>query len=163
VIAQEVRKHGCRLLNQQESIDSELLRFKQESRPEASHLPHDVAEILRFVHDNVFDPLLNVKTVKRECSFRNNNVTTRFRALMGIGLREYIETLRLEAAGMLLAQTGAEAYLIAMAVGYEHQETFCRAFLRQVGCTPLQHRFRAVGRLQDTTSREKTKTEYQSN
>ncbi|HEV2855122.1 MAG TPA: helix-turn-helix transcriptional regulator [Thermoanaerobaculia bacterium] len=150
-------------MNQQESIESELLRFKEESRPDASHLPRDVAEILRFVHDNAFEPLLNVKTVKRACSFRNNNVTTRFRTIMGIGLREYIETLRLEAASALLEQTAAEVYLIAMAIGYEHQETFCRAFLRQVGCTPLQHRVRAGESAQDATSREKTKTKYQSN
>lgn len=163
MIAQEVRKYGGRLVSQQESIESELLRFKEESRPDVSHLPRDAAEILRFIHDNVFDPVLNVKTVKRACAFRNNNVTTRFRTIMGIGLREYIETLRLEAASALLEQTSAEVYLIAMAIGYEHQETFCRAFLRQAGCTPLQHRVRAGERAQDTSSREKTKTEYQSN
>lgn len=163
MIAQEVRRHGCRLLDQQEAIDSELLRFKQEIRPTVSHLPRDVAEILRFIHENLFDPPLNVKAVMRGCACRNNNVTTRFRSVIGIGIREYIEALRLEAASALLAQTGAEVYLIAMAVGYEHQETFCRAFLRHVGCTPLQHRLRTAERFQEATSREKAKRNYQSN
>ena len=58
---------------------------------------------------------------------------------MGRGIREYIETLRLYAASRLLRDRRFEIYLIAMAVGYEHQETFCRAFRRHFGYPPSDH------------------------
>ncbi|NJL29979.1 MAG: helix-turn-helix transcriptional regulator [Thermoanaerobaculia bacterium] len=121
-------------------VSLELERFRSERRPVLGELPADVAGAVRAIHENVFDSQLNVKTLKRRQSIRNNNFSTHFRRIVGIGLRDYIEALRLEAAERLLRNPELEIYLVAMAVGYEHPETFCRAFCRRLGVTPQEWR-----------------------
>lgn len=113
----------------------ELTFFLQELSPAAS-VPRDIAAVLQFIHTHIFESSLNVNTVKHGCRIKNNNISTRFRIVLGLGIREYIETLRLSAASHLLQGQRFEVYLIAMAVGYEYQETFCRAFRRHFGCPP---------------------------
>src|SRR6185295_1658757 len=112
------------------------LDFFLQELPQAAYLPRDVAAVLEFIHNHVFESSLNVNTIKHSCRIGNNNISTRFRVVLGLGIREYIENLRLYAASRLLHGQRFEVYLIAMAVGYEHQETFCRAFRRQFGCPP---------------------------
>jgi AraC-like DNA-binding protein len=107
--------------------------------PRAASPPRDVAAVLEFIHAHVFESSLNVNTVKQGCRIKNNNISTRFRIALGLGIREYIEALRLHAASRLLQGERFEVYLVAMAVGYDHQETFCRAFRRHFGCPPSSH------------------------
>ena len=143
MIAESPWRRDAELVTKQARIDGELDRFRDEVHPDLSSLPREIAEILRFVHNHLFDSALNVAAARRSCGLRNNNVSTAFRVAMGLGLREYIETLRLRAAERLLRVADLEVYLVAMAVGYDHQETFCRAFQRQLGHTPSEHRLAA--------------------
>jgi transcriptional regulator GlxA family with amidase domain len=143
MIAQSPWRRDAELIAKQELIDHELDRFRDEVQPDLASLPREIAEILRFVHNHLFDSGLNVAAARRSCGLRNNNVSTAFRLTVGMGLREYIETLRLQAAERLLRDGGLEVYLVAMAVGYDHQETFCRAFQRQLRQTPSEHRLAA--------------------
>lgn len=120
-------KHG--------QLRTELDDWRQEL-PQGACLPRDVLAALEFIHTHVFEPTLNVNSVKLGCRLKNNNISTRFRIGVGLGIREYIESLRLHAAWRLLQDERFEIYLIAMAVGYEYQETFCRAFRRHFGHPP---------------------------
>ena len=110
-----------------------------EAPKEVSFSPRDVV-ILEDIHSHLFDPDLNVAAVRRRCDLRDNNASTRFRETVGLGIRDYIEKARIEAARYLLGSTQAEVYLVAEGVGYDHPETFCRAFQRQLGMTPSEYR-----------------------
>lgn len=123
-----------------------LREFLSGRRIETKSLPRDVARILRCVHEHAFLPDFNVTSARRLCGIRNNNISARFRNLVGVGLRGYIEDLRLDAARRLLETDSSEIYLIGMAVGYEHPETFHRAFYKRHQMTPRQYRRRAMGR-----------------
>jgi transcriptional regulator GlxA family with amidase domain len=128
-------KKIVRLAEKHAKMRMELEFFLQEL-PQTACLNRDVKAVLKFIHTHAFEPSLNVNTVKHGCRIRNNNISTRFRIELGLGIRDYIETLRLYAASRLLQSQRFEIYLVAMAVGYEHQETFCRAFRRHYGCSP---------------------------
>lgn len=162
MIAESPWRRDAELVAKQARIDRELDRFLDEVHPDLSSLPREIAEILRFVHSHLFDSALNVAAARRSCGLRNNNVSTAFRIVVGMGLREYIEMLRLRAAERLLWAGDLEVYLVAMAVGYDHQETFCRAFQRQFDHTPSEHRLaaRAGQSMPDVKSdcKEKTST-----
>lgn len=131
---------SSRLREKQERIAAVLARFQAEQQPDAAHLPPEMGRILNDIHRHLFDPALNVNAVKARCGIRDNNVSSRFRRTLGIGIREYIEGLRLAAADRLLRDGDLEVYLVAMAIGYDHEETFCRAFRRRFGRTPSQER-----------------------
>jgi transcriptional regulator GlxA family with amidase domain len=135
VLVNKPEKKPVYLTEKQDHMRREL-DFLLQELPQAACLPRDVAAVLEFIHAHVFESSLNVNTVKQGCRVKNNNISTRFRIGLGLGIREYIEALRLYAASRLLQGQRFEVYLIAMAVGYEHQETFCRAFRRHFGCPP---------------------------
>lgn len=136
------QEQSSRLRGKCDRIAANLERFRLENQPLAEELPRDLREVLKYIHEHVFDPSLNVGTVKSRCGIRNNNVSTRFRHAIGLGIREYIETLRLRAAGHLLKNEELEVYLVAMAVGYSYHESFCRAFQRFFGCPPSEYAVR---------------------
>jgi transcriptional regulator GlxA family with amidase domain len=126
------------LRDQRDRIAAALLRFQARIPPSPPEVPAEVARAVADIHRHLFDPALDVTAVRQRCGLRNNNVSTRFRTALGEGIREYIERLRLEAASELLAAGNLEIFLVALAVGYHHQETFSRAFQRHFGCAPSE-------------------------
>ncbi len=140
MIWQAKSRRNVELVEKQQRIDSVLASFRDEIPPPPQSLPREMREILDCVQRHLFESDLNVSLVRERCRLRNNNVSTRFRCSVGIGLRDFIEVGRIEAAKQLLGHRDLEIYLIGMAVGYECQETFCRAFQRQVGCPPSEYR-----------------------
>lgn len=133
-----MNKLGNKTVSLTEKLDHlrRELDFFLQALPQAAAMPRDVAAVLEFIHGHIFESSLDVNTVKHGCRIKNNNISTRFRIVLGLGIREYIERLRLYAASRLLQDRRFEVYLIAMAVGYDHQETFCRAFRRHFGYPP---------------------------
>jgi len=54
-------------------------------------------------------------------------------------IREYIECLRVKTACTLLDRGAMNATDAGYAVGYEHIQTFYRAFKRRLSCTPGEY------------------------
>jgi AraC-like DNA-binding protein len=54
-------------------------------------------------------------------------------------IRDYIENLRITHACSLLRAGSMSAADVGYAVGYEHVQTFYRAFRRRMSCTPCQY------------------------
>lgn len=104
----------------------------------------DVTKALDYIEEHLFDQDLSVKQLKNQCSLRNNNISSRFKLRIGVGIRRYIEQRRMEAAKRLLASGKFRIYQIAAAVGYAYPETFCKAFKRVEGCTPCEFRTRVA-------------------
>jgi transcriptional regulator GlxA family with amidase domain len=63
-----------------------------------------------------------------------------FKAEVGVGPAEHIESLRLEAACRLIETTHLTVEQVASTCGFGTVETMNRAFRRRLGTTPLQHR-----------------------
>lgn len=125
---------------QQAQIEAELDRFRSARQPEDRELPREVREVLDYIHHNLFDSDLNVQTVRSRCRMRDNNISCRFRYEMGMTIKEYIETLRMEAARLLLKRRSLGVFEVAQSVGYYHLQTFYRAFQRKFECTPANCR-----------------------
>ncbi len=132
-------------VRQIQRIEEQLNSFLAAKAREQQDLSEELRTVLGCIHEHVFDADLNVKTLKARCRIRDNNVSSRFRYTLGIGIKEYIESLRMEAALMLLRQEGLPVFHVAKAVGYDYEETFYRAFRRRFGCTPARQRRRFGG------------------
>ena len=57
---------------------------------ELEYYPPDVRKILKYVHDHIFENTLTIQGVKQACKVRNNNISTKFRLLIGMGIKEYV-------------------------------------------------------------------------
>lgn len=67
-----------------------------------------------------------------------NYLSKRFRAEMGMSLREYINHLRIEEAKRLLLSTNATISEVASAVGYDNISYFSTVFRKICGMSPLE-------------------------
>lgn len=95
-----------------------------------------VVRVQRYVEDHAFELDLDVASACRACRIADHNISCRFATHLGIGIRRYIEEVRLTAAETLLRCSEAHVYLIADCVGYSGVESFTRAFKRTRGVSP---------------------------
>lgn len=131
---------GRNIIVQKHLIKRELDNFKAALELKASALPRDIRMLLEYIHEHLFEPALKVTEARRQCGVKNNNIATYFRQIVGMGIREYIEHRRMQAAMQLLAHKELEIFLIGLGIGYSHEESFTRAFRRRFGCTPSEYR-----------------------
>jgi AraC-like DNA-binding protein len=110
-----------------------------------------VRRLLHSIHDEVFQGALTVKQLKKRCGIGDHNVSCRFKHEVGVSIKGYIESLRLDAAAYLLARGHFTASEAAQSVGYANLQTFYPAFRRRFGCTPGEYRARmARGATEDS-------------
>ncbi len=121
-----------------------LERYRVDSRLETEGLPPELRALVSCIHEALFEPELNVKTAKSRCRIRDNNISSRFRFVVGKGIKEYIDEHRMAAAAQLLRRDGLAVFEVAMMVGYEHVETFYQVFRRHFRCTPAVYRDRVL-------------------
>lgn len=122
-------------------LSTELEPFRRSPRAETES--PSINAMVACIHQQVFDPRFDVGALRRYCRIRDNNSSSRFRQLLGVTPRVYIECLRLTAAAELLRRhPGIPALDIGLLVGYEHPQTFYRAFRRHYGFPPGEARKR---------------------
>lgn len=103
--------------------------------PDGAFSP-DVCRILRLLHKRAFDSRINVKVLRHEAGARDHNVSSRFKAELGVSITDYLGGLRVGASITLLQDTSVPIAEIAHTVGYEYLQTFYRELRRLVGTTP---------------------------
>jgi AraC-like DNA-binding protein len=147
--------------------DKELLIRQELARVVASQgslcerVPREIRKILDYANSHLFDEGLNVDAILRACRLRNHNISSRFKLVIGISIRDHIEGQRMEVASRLLGHPELEIYLISASLGYAHQESFSRAFRRRFGYTPSEYRSRLSAESEDEVSRSVVKRQDQ--
>ena len=121
---------------QRQRMEAELDRFRQAIPGPAEGVTWHVRALLNRIHEEVFDPALNVRTLRARCRVTDHNISCRFKHEVGTSIKEYIGDLRLDAACVLLRQGTFSASEVAQSVGYGNLQTFYRAFIRRFSCTP---------------------------
>ncbi len=105
--------------------------------------PHRLSDRVRqslgVIHSSFLSKHLSAKVIKRDCNIRDNNFSSVFRREVGMSIRDYIEDLRIKHACSLLRDESVNATDVGYVVGYEHVQTFYRAFKRRMACTPQQY------------------------
>ena len=130
------------ITHRKEGLSLELLERLRRLREEPTLKPDAPLQVLQLqsqIHQDLFDPELNVTTLKARCGLRDNNVTTLFRRITRRSIREYIEEERLRAAVLLLQKEALPVIEVGLYVGFPTPQTFYRAFRRRFECTPVEY------------------------
>jgi AraC-like DNA-binding protein len=102
------------------------------------------ARIKSYIDQHLFEESLCVKSTLALCGISDHNFTTRFRLELGLSIKAYIEAARINAACSLLKTSNFSILEIALAVGYEHIQTFYRCFRRRMHCAPGDYRKQVI-------------------
>ncbi|MBO6158730.1 MAG: AraC family transcriptional regulator [Firmicutes bacterium] len=98
---------------------------------------------LGLIHQS-FGEDLSMEQLAQEAHLSESRFRALFKEQTGVSPKEYLTSLRISRARMLLEQTGQSLGEIAAAVGYPDQLYFSRIFRERVGISPSE--YRRVGR-----------------
>jgi len=97
--------------------------------------------VCRMIGEDAGNPL-SLATLAYSVGLSPRELRTQFRAACGVSLPEYVVTVRMTRARMLLEETEHGIKEIAFRSGYQHLSNFCTAYKRYFGVTPREARRR---------------------
>lgn len=95
--------------------------------------------VRKYVDDHFSDPNLTLETAGRHCGYHPKYISTVFPKVFRVRFTDYLNTLRIHHACMLMEQGLASIKDIAAMCGYSDAMYFSRVFKRQMGCSPKEH------------------------
>ncbi len=98
-----------------------------------------VRQGIDFIERNLHEDV-DLRAVSRAAGMGHSNFQRTFKALTGETLKRYVRARRLGHAMDLLENTDQRVLDVALAAGYESQESFARVFKKTVGVTPSEWR-----------------------
>ena len=119
-----------------------------------SHNSTMIRDILAFLDTAYPDESLNLIAVADRFHISEMYLSQFFKEQTGVNFSSYVEELRMERARQLLGATKLSVNEIALAVGYNSSNTFCRAFKRIHATTPLVYRKNAPKKPDALASRD---------
>ena len=118
-------------------------RHSLECGPERVRIPEEIQEAVHYFNEHFSDPISIAWYAKKKhisvCWFIRS-----FRLAMGMPPMQYITSVRLNRARMLLESTDYPIQEIAAMVGYDNPLYFSRIFKKQVGEAPSRYRRHSI-------------------
>jgi len=109
-------------------------------RPQANPAKSELAyQVLQYVSEHFTEPL-SLESTARALGISRIHLSHVFSQQLQINFRQYINTLRIERACMLLRDPNLSISQIIGLCGYDNSRTFHRAFLSQCHVPPNQYR-----------------------
>ena len=108
-------------------------------KSEAKTVPDNIKYLMKYMENNYNQPL----TLDFLASFSNMSkyyLSREFKKFTGFSPNEYIISLRIDRAKILLESTNLPVYEIAHQVGIHDINNFTKLFKKKVGQTPIQYR-----------------------
>ncbi|MBQ8510044.1 MAG: helix-turn-helix transcriptional regulator [Clostridia bacterium] len=102
--------------------------------------PHGKADLMKYIYQNYRNPDLTVKTLCTAFGYTEKALSRFFIERTGMGVKQYVNTLRIADAKALLLETEDSVDCIAAQVGCDCTRTFYRIFAAQTGQTPNDFR-----------------------
>jgi AraC-like DNA-binding protein len=94
-----------------------------------------ISRVLNRIHTE-FDSAFDMAELAREAGMSSSTFHTHFKAMTASSPLQYLKTIRLHKARMLMVHDGASASSAASRVGYESASQFSREFKRHFGDAP---------------------------
>ena len=102
-----------------------------------------IKKMNQYIFDNISQPTLEVNDLVKALSLSRASLYAKVKALTNQGVKDYINTLRIERAKLLLAKSTTRITDISIEVGFTSQRYFSSVFKENVGITPSEFRDRS--------------------
>lgn len=97
-------------------------------------------EMISYIFDNYRDPKLDTAAVAQRFGFTPRMLSDQFNHDLHVGVKRYIDILRINEAKFQLLSTTDNIDAIAEQVGFDSQRSFYRVFQKLTGVTPGDYR-----------------------
>lgn len=131
---------GCQSVTEMDmELNKILIRLCEYTREknEASDL---IRRAVQYIQKHYSDEALSITQIAEQLSLSPSYLSKRFKEVHGLGLLDYINKTRIEAAKVLLTGTERTIQEIAESCGFTGSNTFIRTFKKYEGITPGKYR-----------------------
>lgn len=99
-----------------------------------------VTEAKKYLYEHFTDPDLDLNLVARSIGISPAYLSRLMKQELGMSFRDFLTSLRINEAIVLMRNTGLSINEIADKVGYKNQHYFSTAFKNSMGISPSEHR-----------------------
>jgi AraC-like DNA-binding protein len=110
-----------------------------------SHNQALAEKVIAHVYANYSDYDMTLYRVAREFSLSGGYLSTFFKEQSGMNFSDFLLDIRMKKAKQLACETAVSVREIAAQTGYGSANTFCRAFKKHFGISPMQMRTSKAG------------------
>jgi AraC-like DNA-binding protein len=147
IVRQEAEKLFPRCYTQPEQIALSINRILQKIAVTCglatAHTSGRMEEVQRYIDEHYADPELSVTSLAERFGFSISYLSRTFKKTAGIGLNDYLHSVRIAHAQEMLRDTDLPVSDIAARVGFSSSSAFIRAYRAAEAVTPGAYRERA--------------------
>ncbi len=96
------------------------------------------SKLLFYINENFKDDI-TLESIATSLGYSSNYISKHFRASFNVGIKQYITTVRLKNAVMLLRDQKSGVTECAFESGFSSVRSFYRAFSAEFGCSPREY------------------------
>ena len=120
----------------------QLYILKDAADPVFSHSATETVYAIKDYIDTHFDEDLSLSVMSSRFYISRYQISRLFKQIFGTGYKEYILSIRMNAAAQMLQKTDARLYEISLAVGFDEQSYFSNVFKKTFGVNPQTYRLK---------------------
>jgi len=99
---------------------------------------------INIILNKITDPDYSIEDISREVAISRIHLNRKLQALTGNTTTEFVRTLRLKRAALLISKKSASISEIAFDVGFNNLSYFARCFKNHFGCLPSEYPNKAI-------------------
>lgn len=116
-----------------------LTAEKEKKKTQTSTLTENIQYLVQYMQNHSAEPL-TMDFLAHFTGISKYHLSREFKRVTGFSPIEYLITLRVEKAKLLLEQPGLSVRDVAEMAGFGNEQYFSRLFRQRTGCTPGQYR-----------------------
>lgn len=99
-----------------------------------------VTDTMEYIHSHFSNPELSVNELADHVKRSVGYLSTAFKKETGVNLKNYITSVRIETAKMMIETGNYKIYEIGSKVGYHSSQYFSQAFFKETGMLPTEYK-----------------------
>lgn len=98
-----------------------------------------VLNIKKYIDDHFTDSDFSLKKISEEIPYNKKYISSIFKKKYGVGIIEYLNTIRIQHACTLMQQGITSIYDLAYLCGYADSHYFSKVFRKKIGISPREY------------------------